>query len=333
MITAVTGGTGFIGSHLVDHLLEKGHEVRVLVRRTSNLRWLEGKNVQLVEGDIRDASTLEDFIRDADYVYHIAGVVKARDRAGYFDGNVKSTENMLEAARRVAPNIRRFLYVSSQTAAGPSPSLERPIREDDPPHPITTYGESKIAAENAVRAAGSDIPWTIVRPPAMFGPRDTEIYIYFQTISRGLNSMIGFDDKRLSLLHCDDLVRGMILAAESENSLGETYFISSEEYYSWPQVGRMTAEIMGKRYFTMRLPHGLVYMVAGASQFVAGLQRKPATLNIEKARDITQRYWTCDVSKAKRDLGYSQDVSLEEGIRNTVEWYREHGWLKPAKNR
>jgi nucleoside-diphosphate-sugar epimerase len=316
----------------VDRLLEQGHEVRVLVRRTSNLRWLEGKNVQLVEGDIRDASTLEDFVRDADYVYHIAGVVKARDRAGYFDGNVKSTENMLEAAKRFAPNIRRFLYVSSQTAAGPSPSLERPIREDDPPHPITTYGESKIAAENAVRAAG-DIPWTIVRPPAMYGPRDTEIYIYFQTISRGLNSMIGFDDKRLSLLHCDDLVRGMILAAESENSIGETYFISSEEFYSWPQVGQLTAEIMGTRYLTVRLPHGLVYMVAGFSQFAAGLQRKPATLNIEKARDITQRYWTCDVSKAKRDLGYSQGVGLEEGIRNTVDWYREHGWLKPARRR
>ena len=333
MITAVTGGTGFIGSHLVDRLLEKGHEVRVLVRKTSNLRWLEGKDVQLVEGDIRDASTLEDFIRDADYIYHIAGVVKARDRAGYFAGNVTSTENMLDAAKRFAPNLRRFLYVSSQTAAGPSPSLERPIREDDPPHPITTYGESKIAAENAVRAAGGDIPWTIVRPPAMYGPRDTEIFIYFQTISRGLNSMIGFDDKRLSLLHCDDLVRGMILAAESEKSIGETYFISSEEYYSWPQVGRLTAEIMGTRYFTVRLPHGLVFMVAGAAQFVAGLQRRPATLNVEKARDITQRYWTCDVSKAKRDLGYSQEMRLEEGIRNTVDWYREHGWLKPVKRR
>lgn len=331
MIVSITGGTGFIGSHLVDRCLERGDEVRVLVRKTSNLRWLEGKNVQLIEGDIRDASSLEAFVRDADYVYHIAGVVKARDRAGYFDGNVTATENMLDATQRFAPNVKRFLYASSQTAAGPSPSLDRPVREDDEPHPITTYGESKIAAENAVRARTNTLPWTIVRPPAMYGPRDTEIFIYFQAIARGLNSMIGFNDKRLSLLHADDLVTGSILAAEADISVGETYFISSEEFYSWPQVGRITAAIMDSRYVTLRLPHALVYVIAGVSQFIAGLQRKPATLNIEKARDITRQYWTCDVSKAKKELGYRQQVGIEDGIRNTVAWYRQQGWLKEKK--
>jgi nucleoside-diphosphate-sugar epimerase len=162
----------------------------------------------------------------------------------------------------------------------------------------------------------------------MYGPRDTEIFIYFQTIARGLDSMIGFDDKRLSLLHSDDLVHGMQLAAEADVSVGETYYISSEEFYSWPQVGRITAEVMKKRTFTVRIPHTAVYSLAAIAQSVAALQRKAATLNIEKARDITQRYWTCDVSKAKRDLGYRQQLSLEEGIRNTVEWYRAQGWLK-----
>ncbi len=328
MIVSVTGGTGFLGSHLVDRLLEQGHHVRTLVRRSSNLRWLEGKEVEFVHGDIRDASSLEHFVRDADIIYHIAGVVKARDRDGYFAGNVGATENMLDAARRFAPNLRRFLYVSSQTAAGPSTSLDRPVREDDAPRPITTYGESKVAAEKAVRAAGDALPWTIVRPPAMYGPRDTEIYIYFQAIARGLNSMIGFDDKRLSLLHSDDLVQGMILAAEAENSVGQTYFISSDEFYSWPQVGRITAAALGKSVFTMRLPHALVYTVAAFAQGFAALQKKPATLNLEKARDITQRYWTCDISKAKTELGYLPKVSLEEGIRMTVEWYRAQKWLK-----
>lgn len=328
MIISVTGGTGFIGSHLVDRMLEEGHQVRTLVRKSSNLRWLEGKNVELVQGDIRDAGTLEPFLRDADIVYHIAGVVKARDRQGYFDGNVKATENMLEGARKFAPNLQRFLYVSSQTAAGPSPSLDRPVCEDDPPHPITTYGASKIAAEAAVRAAGDTMPWTIVRPPAMYGPRDTEIYIYFQTIARGLNSMIGFVDKRLSLLHSDDLVQGMILAAESDKSIGQTYFISSEEFYSWPQVGLVTAAALKKKTFTFRLPHTLVYTVAVVAQGIAAMQKQPATLNLEKARDITQQYWTCDVSKAKNELGYRQRVSLEEGIQSTVDWYRREGWLK-----
>lgn len=312
----------------MDRMIAQGHQVRALVRKSSNLRWLDGKNVELVIGDIRDAASLEPFMQGTDIVYHIAGVVKARDRGGYFDGNVKATENLLDAARRFAPNLHRFLYVSSQTAAGPAASLDRPAREDDPPNPITTYGHSKVAAEKAVRTMGDTLPWTIVRPPAMYGPRDTEIFIYFQAIARGLNSMIGFDDKRLSLLHCDDLVQGMILAAEAGNSVGQTYFISSDEFYSWPQVGSITASALGKRVFTMRLPHTLVYTVAAFAQGFSELQKKPATLNIEKARDITQRYWICDINKAKNELGYRPKVSIDEGIRTTIDWYRAEGWLK-----
>ncbi|MCZ7555066.1 MAG: NAD-dependent epimerase/dehydratase family protein [Bacteroidia bacterium] len=327
MIISVTGGTGFIGSHLIDRLLEQGHEVRALTRRSSNLRWLEGKPVKLVEGDVRDASSLQTLLDGADVVYHIAGVVKARDRQGYFDGNVKATQNMLEAAHRFAPGLRRFLYVSSQTAAGPSTSLDRPVREDDTPHPITTYGESKWAAEQLVHEWRDRLPWTIVRPPAVYGPRDTEIYIYFQAISRGLNSIIGFDDKRLSLVHSHDLVRGIMLAAEAGHSVGETYFIASEEFYSWPQVGRITAAALNKRFVTLRLPHMLVYSVAAVAQSVAALQRKAATLNLEKARDITQRYWTCDISKAVKELGYRQEMPIDKGIANTVAWYREQKWL------
>jgi nucleoside-diphosphate-sugar epimerase len=327
MIISVTGGTGFIGSHLIDRLLEQGHEVRALVRRSSNQRWLQGKPVHLVEGDVRDASSLQALLSNTDVVYHIAGVVKARDRQGYFDGNVTATQNMLEAAHRFAPGLRRFLYVSSQTAAGPSISLDRPVREDDTPHPITTYGESKWAAEQLVHQWRDRLPWTIVRPPAVYGPRDTEIYIYFQAISRGLNSIIGFDDKRLSLVHSHDLVRGIMLAAEAGNSVGETYFIASEEFYSWPQVGRITAAALNKRFVTLRLPHMLVYSVAAVAQSIAALQRKAATLNLEKARDITQRYWTCDIAKAVKELGYRQEMPIEKGIANTVAWYREQKWL------
>ncbi len=326
MIVSITGATGFIGSHLVDALLDKGYTVRALTRGTSNLRWLHGKPVELIHGNIFDAASLEEFVRDADYVYHIAGVVKSVNRSGYFEGNVDATAAMLEAAHSFAPKLRRFLYVSSQTAAGPSRSIDVPVTEEDACRPITTYGESKVAAEKLVRSV-HDIPWTIVRPPAVYGPRDTEIFIYFQAIARGLNSMIGFDDKRLSLIHCSDLVRGIMLAAEAEGAIGQTYFISSEEYYSWPQVGGITARLLGKKAFTVRIPHSAVYSIAAIAQVVASLQRKAATLNIEKARDITQRYWICDVSKARAELGYKQLISLEEGIKNTIGWYREQKWL------
>lgn len=328
MIISITGATGFIGSHLVDRFVASGHTVRVLVRTSSNLKWLKNKPVTFVNGDITDARSLEPFLENADYIYHVAGVVKARDREGYFAGNEGATRAMLETARSVAPDLKRFLFVSSQTAAGPAQSLDAATSEQMTCAPITTYGESKLAAEKAVMEYFDEFPCTIVRPPAVYGPRDTEIFIYFQAVARGLNSIIGFDDKRLSLVHVEDLVSGIILAAESERAIGETYFIASDEYYSWPQVGRITAQALGRSSLTIRLPHTIVYAVAAVAQAVAALTGRAATLNLEKARDITQRYWICDIAKAKRELGYVQQFPIERGIPQTIAWYREQGWLK-----
>ncbi|MBL0175860.1 MAG: NAD-dependent epimerase/dehydratase family protein [Ignavibacteria bacterium] len=327
MIACVTGATGFIGSHLADSLLAQGYTVRTLVRKTSNRRWIQGKNIECIEGDVRDPASLHTFLAGADYIFHIAGVVKARAPEEYFLGNDTATRHMLEAARDHAPALRRFLFVSSQTAAGPAPSADRPLTEDMPANPITTYGRSKIAAETTVQSFTGIVPWTIVRPPAVFGPRDTEIFIYFQTIAKGLNSLIGFGEKRLNLISTEDLVRGIILAATAEVSLHQTYYLASTQAYTWPEVGRISAKLLAKRTVTVRLPHGLVYSVAAVAQLAAALQRKPATLNLEKARDITRQYWLCDSSKALRDLGWRDEVPLEEAIRRTIAWYREQGWL------
>ena len=327
MIACVTGATGFIGSHLADSLLAQGYTVRTLVRKTSNRRWIQGKNIECIEGDVRDPASLHAFLAGADYIFHIAGVVKARAPEEYFHGNDTATRHMLEAARDHAPALRRFLFVSSQTAAGPAPSADRPLTEDMPANPITTYGRSKIAAETTVKSFTDIVPWTIVRPPAVFGPRDTEIFIYFQTIAKGLNSLIGFGEKRLNLISTEDLVRGIILAATAEVSLHQTYYLASTQAYTWPEVGRISAKLLAKRTVTVRLPHGLVYSVAAVAQLAAALQRKPATLNLEKARDITRQYWLCDSSKALRDLGWRDEVPLEEAIRRTIAWYREQGWL------
>jgi dihydroflavonol-4-reductase len=327
MIIAVTGATGFIGSHLVDALVERGHNVRALTRRTSNLRWLKGKAVEIVEAEITNPESMSAFVRDADVIYHIAGTVKARTWDEYLRGNLAATASLLEAASRYAPSCRRFLLASSQTAAGPAASLEIPVTEAMACNPITRYGRSKLMAEEAVRCFKGGIPWTIVRPCAVYGPRDTEILIYFQATAKGLNSMIGFDDKRLNLIHVRDLVDGMLLAAESDRSAGETYFLGSEEYYSWPQVGKTTSSIIGRKTFSVRVPHAVVFGIAAVSQAIAAIGKRAATLNIEKAKDITRRYWICDVSKARNDLGFRQQVKLEEGIRETFEWYKKEGWM------
>ena len=171
------------------------------------------------------------------------------------------------------------------------------------------------------------LPVTICRAPAIYGERDTEIFIYFQVFNRGLTTMIGFDKKELSLLHVKDLVEGLYLTAVSEKSKGETYFISSEKFYTWDQVGNVTSKVLNKKAFRIRLPHFIVFIVAAFAQFFAIFSSKPATLNIEKAKDLTQRFWICDTSKAVRELGYRQKISIEEGIKRTCDWYKEMKWI------
>ncbi|GAB4300160.1 MAG: NAD(P)-dependent oxidoreductase [Ignavibacteriaceae bacterium] len=325
-VALVTGANGFVGSHLVDKLLEKNYSVRCLVRKSSNLQWLGGKKVELIDTGLENKSALKSILKNTNYIFHVAGVVKSKKPEGYFYGNVELTRNLLEASSENAESIRKFVVVSSQTAAGPSVK-DKPVNEESPCNPITTYGKSKRAQEELALSYSDRLPVTICRAPAIYGERDTEIFIYFNMFNKGLTTLIGFDEKQISLLHVSDLVDGLVLAAESEFSAGKIYFISSEHFYTWNQVGDITAEVLGKKAFRIRVPHFMVYTIAAIAQFFAIFSSKAATLNIEKARDITQSYWTCDTSKAIKELGYRQQISIEEGIKRTCEWYKMMKWI------
>lgn len=325
-IAVVTGANGFVGSHLVDNLLSKNFEVRCVVRKSSNLRWLEDKNVKIFDCGLFDKERLREVFRNVNYVFHIAGVVKAKNEAGYLKGNVESTKVLLEVASEVKDIIKKFIIVSSQTVSGPS-SDGRPVTEDMQPNPLTTYGRSKLKQEQVALSYKDIFPVTVCRAPAIYGERDTEIFIYFQVFNRGLTTMIGFDKKELSLLHVADLAEGLYLAAISEKSNGQIYFISSEKFYTWDEVGKITSGVLNKKALKIRIPHFIVFIIAAIAQFFAMFSSKPATLNIEKAKDLVQRFWICDTSKAIKELGYRQKISLEEGIRRTCEWYKMMKWI------
>jgi nucleoside-diphosphate-sugar epimerase len=325
-ISVVTGASGFVGSHIVDKLLAEGHQVRSILRGSSSKRWLENKPVEIYDCGLFDKEALKKILKDADYLFHIAGVVKAKDEEGYFKGNVETTRVLLDVLCEVNPNIQRVIIVSSLTACGPS--LDgKPVTEETPEHPITRYGKSKYAQEQLAKKYMDKLPITLIRPPAVFGERDTEIYLFFKTYKQGLMGLIGFNKKKLSLVHVDDLVNGIWLSSISENAIGQTYFIGTEKYYNWEQIGEVSHQAIGKKAFTIKIPHFLVYTVAAVAQFFAMFSSSAATFNLEKARDFVQEAWTCDVSKAVRDLGYHQTVSLEEGIKRTVDWYRAMKWL------
>ena len=325
-IAVVTGASGLVGSHLVDNLLSKGFKVRCLLRKSSSLKWLEGKNVEIINSGLLDTEGLRKAFKGASYIFHVAGVVKSKTPEGYFSGNVDTTRTMLEVASEDKSTLKKFLVVSSLTVVGPA-SGGKPVDENTACNPITTYGKSKLEQERVALSYKDKLPVTICRAPAVYGDRDTEIFIYFQTFSKGLTTTIGYNKKELSLIHVVDLVEGLYKAAVSEKSNGEVYFITSKEFYTWEQINSITSKILNKKPIIVKVPHFLVYTIAVIAQFFAMFSSKPATLNIEKAKDITQQYWICDHSKAQRDFGFIQQIPIEDGIKRTIDWYKMMKWI------
>ncbi len=326
IISVVTGASGFVGSNLVDRLIAEGHHVKCILRKSSSKRWLEGKPIEIIDCGLFDKEALKNVLKDANYLFHIAGVVKSKNEEGYFKGNVETTRNLLDALCEVNTSIKRVVITSSLTVCGPSLN-GKPCTEEMEEKPITTYGRSKLAQENLAKKYMDKLPITIIRPPAVFGPRDTEIYLVFKTYKAGLMTLVGFDKKELSLVYVDDLVNGIYLASTSEKAIGQTYFISAEEINTWPQVSGFIAKAFGRKALNVRFPHWLVYTVAAFAQFFAMFSSQPATFNLEKARDFVQKAWTCDISKAKKDLGFRQSLSIEEAMIKTIDWYKEMKWL------
>lgn len=326
MKVLVTGGNGFIGSHLVELLLSRHYGVRCLVRKTSDRTWVKGLDLEFIEGDLFDPDALRNAVKGVDYVYHSAGVTKAKTRAEYYRGNAAGTKNLLDATTKHNLSLKRFVHISSQAAVGPSPT-RTPITEETLPHPITSYGKSKWQAEEECLKVSAKLPVTIVRPPVVYGPRDKDVFEFFSTVNKGLQPTVGFGEKLVSMIHVQDLVRGFVMAAESAAAIGRTYFISSKSVYGWKEIGEAAEKALNRKALRVRLPEPAVFVVAAFAELFALFSPKPALINFEKARDMVQDYWTCDASRAARDFGFEQEISLADGIQSTIAWYRNNGWL------
>jgi nucleoside-diphosphate-sugar epimerase len=323
----VTGGTGFVGSHVAEQLLEQGFTVRCLVRSSrTRLSWLEGLSVDVVKADMTDAKALTRHCEDIDYIFHVAGSTKVLRNSGYRVGNVEVTRNLLLAAAQ-HPHVKKFCLVSSLAAVGPSYDGQ-PLTEESPCRPVSLYGASKYEAEQLARRFFDRLPIVILRPPTVYGPRDTDVLEMFQWVNRGFLPTIGNPDKQLSMIHATDLARGIIAATMSEKTAGETYFLSNRPIYPYSEIIRTIAEVLGKqRVRSIRVPTFVLYAVAGGTQLVARLTKKPTILSLDKAREILQPHWICSAEKIKRHIGFEASISLEDGFRSTLEWYRQHGWM------
>ena len=322
----VTGGTGFVGSHLVDDLIERGTSLRCLVRESSNLRYLKHPQIELAYGGLDDSTDWDAALADVHTIYHVAGTTFARRANDYFTVNHQGTEVILAEALKRRGGINKFVYISSLAAVGPGRD-GKPVDEDTQPSPITPYGRSKLLAEEAVRAVSDLLPVTIVRPPAVYGPRDYGIFEFFKAVKGGMFPMIGRNDKRVSLVHVRDLADGIILAGESAASVGRTYFVSSEDDYSMRAVADLIAALMRRRLRSFAIPRPIAYAVAVVAEAAAAIMRRPPVINRDKVTDLSQTSWTCSIERARSELGYNPRVPLEEGLRETLDWYKREGWL------
>ncbi|MGH2584565.1 MAG: NAD-dependent epimerase/dehydratase family protein [Dehalococcoidia bacterium] len=320
----VTGGTGFIGSHLVEALLDRGAEVVCLVRPTSDRRWIAATRAEVRCAGLDDPAAIARHLDGVTHVCHVAGAIAARSAAEFDRVNCGLTRAVLTACASVA-SPPRLLYVSSLAAAGPSrPS--RPVTEDDPPHPVSAYGRSKLRAEGIVRGFAGRVPFTIVRPPVVYGPRDQALLTVFRVIARRLRPRLS-DNRFLSLISVGDLVQGLVRVLESDAAVGRTYFLTYPQPLSLRALGEYIAEALGVRALGVPAPDPLVLAAGAAAQFASGLIGRVSPFNLEKAREMTMPGWVCDGRRARDELGFQPSTTHEVALRTTAHWYREQGWL------
>lgn len=328
MIAVVTGGGGFIGQNLVRRLLAEGHEVRCLVREGG--AGVAAAHRFIVQFDEPRTLLNTPALEGADVVFHLAAATKAVRPEAFFTANVTPTRHLLGAltARRLRP---RFVFVSSEAAAGPAISRERPVDEDDVPRPVEAYGRSKLEAERVVESFSDRLPTTIARPSAVFGAHDRDFLTLFRFAERGIILYPGTAEHWLSLVHVDDVVAGLMAAAQSDRAISRTYFLASQEPVQWRALGAHIAASVGKHVRHVDVYRPIIQTASLAGEWLGRLTRRATLASRSKAELSRHRFWICSAARARVELGFRESRSLPESLRATYLWYRQSGWMRGSR--
>lgn len=335
----ISGASGFIGSSLIEELNALGFEVFALMRKTSSPANLKDLKYQKVEGDLSDLDSLKRAVEShggMNYVFHLAGVTSAPDRAGYFDCNAGGTAALARAVVESDVKLSRFVYVSSLAAGGPSRS-RLPRREADGDEPVSAYGESKREGERELLAHRERFPVSIIRPPLVYGPKDKNVFLIIKTVARNLMPILagssrgGGDGKKYySVIHVKDLARGIVqagLAPVDKVPSGEIFYLADDGIHSYQEFLSSISESLGNHPVRFPVPKAAIRVAALAAAAATKLTGRSFALNMDKLNEILPDYWICSNEKAKKMLGFTTEFDLNTGMAQTIQWYRRQGWL------
>ena len=327
----ITGASGFIGSYIVEEALKRGFETWAAVRKSSSRAFLKDERIHFIELNLSSKQQLADQLRGQafDYVVHAAGVTKCLNKADFRRINTEGTKNLVEALLEVKMPLKRLVFVSSLSVFGAikekMPYDE--IREGDTPQPNTEYGRSKLAAEQYLESLGNRVPYIILRPTGVYGPREKDYFMMAKSIKQHIDFAVGFQRQDITFVYVTDVVQAVFLALE-KGETGRKYFLSDGEVYQSTTFSDLIHEQLGRPWWLrITAPTWVLRIVTFFGEYAGRMTGKVTALNNDKYNILKQRNWRCDIEPARKELGFEPQVKLEEGVKTTIKWYQDNKWL------
>lgn len=327
----ITGATGFIGSFIVEEALRQGFDTWAAVRGTSSRQYLKDERINFIELDFNSQQKLEEQLRphQFDYIVHAAGVTKCLNHNDFFRVNTEGTKHLVEAILALAMPVKKFVYLSSLSIFGAIREQEphTDILLTDQPKPNTAYGESKLKAEAYLETVKDRLNYVILRPTGVYGPREKDYFLMFQSIKQHSDFAVGFKRQDITFVYVTDVVQAVFLSLDKPES-GRAYFLTDGEVYLSTTFSDYIREELGNPWWIrITAPVWLLRIITAIGDRWGHITGRISALNNDKYHILKQRNWRCDVDTARKELGYEPKVKLREGVRLSCEWYRKEGWL------
>lgn len=327
----ITGASGFIGSFIVEEALKQGFETWAAIRKSSSKEYLQDERIHFIELNLSSKAQLIEQLRphQFDYVVHAAGVTKCLNKADFRRINTEGTKNLVDALLDLQMPLKRFVFLSSLSVFG-AIKEQLPydeIREDDTPKPNTEYGRSKLETERYIDSIGSRLPYIILRPTGVYGPREKDYFMMAKSIKQHIDFAVGYQRQDITFVYVTDVVQAVFLALE-KGETGRKYFLSDGQVYQSTTFSDLIHEELGRPWWLrITAPVWVLRVVTFFGEYIGHMTGKVTALNNDKYNILRQRNWRCDIEPTRHELGFEPKVQLKEGVKTTIQWYKDHKWL------